>query len=164
MSFARAKIQAPRWRPGSIARPALEARLDAALAQHRLVLLIAPAGFGKTAALTRQIHRLGTGSALAWVSCDEDDDLQRLVECLCAGLEPYDPPWRSDPDALVTRATGTRGQRREAADELLNGLAACDVSQGRIVLDDLHRIQDPAVFQFLDLLLPARVRGLLKRL
>ena len=154
MTFARAKIQAPRWRPGSIARPALEARLDAALAQHRLVLLIAPAGFGKTAALTRQIHRLGTGSALAWVSCDEDDDLQRLVECLCAGLEPYDPPWRSDPDALVTRAAGTRGQRREAADELLNALAACDVSQGRIVLDDLHRIQDPAVFQFLDLLLP----------
>ena len=155
MSFARTKIQPPRQRPGSIARPALEARLDAALQLQRLVLVAAPAGFGKTAALTRQIARLPAGSALAWISCDEDDDLQRLLACLCAALEPFDPPWRSDPDALGVRAAGTRSQRREAADQLLNTLAACEVSRGVIVFDDLHRITDPNVFEFLDLLLPA---------
>ena len=154
MSFARTKIQAPRQRPGSVARPALERRLDAALASHRLVLFSAPAGFGKTAALTRQIARLPEGSALAWISCDEDDDLQRLLACLCAALEPYDPPWRSDPDALAARGAGTRSQRRAAADELLNVLAACDVAHGCIVLDDVQRIEDPGVFEFLDLLLP----------
>ena len=155
LSFARTKIQPPRQRSGSIARPALEARLDAALREQRLVLVTAPAGFGKTAALTRQIARLPAGSALAWISCDEDDDLQRLLACLCAALEPFDPPWRSDPDALGARAAGTRGQRREAADELLNVLAACEAALGCIVLDDLHRIADPAVFEFIDLLLPA---------
>ena len=155
MSFARTKIQPPRQRPGSIARPVLEARLDRALHEQRLLLFTAPAGFGKTAALTRQIARLPAGSALAWVSCDEDDDLQRLLACLCAALEPFDPPWRSDPDALGTRAAGTRSQRREAADELLNTLAACEVPRGVIVLDDLHRVTDPNVFEFLDLLLPA---------
>ncbi len=154
MSFARTKIQAPRPRPGWVERPALEARLDAALQRHRLVLFCAPAGFGKTAALTRQIARLPPGSALAWVSCDEDDDLQRLLGCICAALEPFDPPWRSDPDVLAARATGTRAQRREAADELLNVLAACETPRGVIVLDDLHRIQDPGVFEFIDLLLP----------
>ena len=154
MSFARTKIQAPRPRPGWVARPALEARLDAALQQHRLVLLIAPAGFGKTAALTRQLARLPAGSALAWVSCDEDDDAQRLLACICAALEPFDPPWRSDPDVLAGRVAGTRAQRREAADELLNVLAACETPGGVIVLDDLHRIEDPGVFEFLDLLLP----------
>ena len=154
MGFAQTKIQPPRLRPGSVARPALEARLDAALREHRLLLFSAPAGFGKTAALTRQIRRLPPGSALAWISCDEDDDLQRLLACLCAGLEPYDPPWRSDPDTLGTRAAGTRGQRRDAADELLNTLAACEVPRGLIVLDDLHRIADPAVFEFIELLLP----------
>jgi LuxR family maltose regulon positive regulatory protein len=154
VSFAKTKIQAPRQRPGSIVRPALEARLDAALREHRLVLFSAPAGFGKTAALTRQIGRLPQGSALAWISCDEDDDLQRVLECLCAALEAFDPPWRSDPDTLGTRAAGTRSQRREAADELLNTLAGCEVPRGVIVLDDLHRITDPAVFEFLDLLLP----------
>ncbi|HMO48411.1 MAG TPA: LuxR C-terminal-related transcriptional regulator [Rubrivivax sp.] len=154
MSFARTKIQPPRQRPGSIARPALEARLDAALRLQRLVLVIAPAGFGKTAALTRQIARLPEGSALAWVSCDEDDDLQRLLACLCAALEPYDPPWRSDPETLGARAAGSRSQRREAADELLNTLAACEVPRGVIVFDDLHRITDPALYDFIELLLP----------
>ena len=155
MSFARTKIQPPRRRPGAIARPALEARLDLALRDCRLLLVTAPAGFGKTAALTRQLERLPAGTALAWISCDEDDDLQRLLACLCAALEPYDPPWRSDPDALAARAAGSRTQRREAADELLNVLAACDVDHGLIVLDDLHRIEDPAAFEFLDLLLRA---------
>lgn len=154
MSFARTKIQPPRQRPGSIARPALEVRLDRALQEQRLLLFTAPAGFGKTAALTRQIARLPAGSALAWVSCDEDDDLQRLLACLCAALEPFDPPWRSDPDALGTRAAGARSQRREAADELLNTLAACEVPRGVVVFDDLHRVADPKVYEFLDLLLP----------
>ena len=104
MSFARTKIQPPRQRPGSVARPALEARIDRALLEQRLLLFAAPAGFGKTAALTRQIARLPEGCALAWISCDEDDDLQRLLACLCAALEPYDPPWRSDPDARPVRA------------------------------------------------------------
>ena len=49
MSFARTKIQAPRQRQGTIARPVLEQRLDQALTMSRLVLLCAPAGFGKTA-------------------------------------------------------------------------------------------------------------------
>ncbi len=159
MSFARTKIQPPRQRPGSIARPALEARLDAALRLQRLVLVTAPAGFGKTAALTRQIARLPEGSALAWISCDEDDDLQRLLACLCAALEPFDPPWRSDPDALGVRAAGTRNQRREAADELLNTLAACEAPRGVIVFDDLHRVGDPKLFEFVDLLLPGLPAG-----
>jgi len=154
LSFARTKIQAPRQRPGSVARPALEARLDRALQERRLLLFTAPAGFGKTVALTRQIARLPEGSALAWISCDEDDDLQRLLACLCAALEPIDPPWRSDPDALGARAAGTRSQRRDAADELLNTLAACEVPRAVIVFDDLHRVADPNVFEFLDLLLP----------
>ncbi len=33
-------------------------------------------------------------------------------------------------------------------------LAACDVAHGCIVLDDVQRIEDPGVFEFLDLLLP----------
>ena len=154
MSFAHTKIQAPRQRADAIARPALEARIERALREQRLLLLTAPAGFGKTAALTRQIARLPAGSALAWISCDEDDDLQRLLACLCAALEPFDPPWRSDPETLGVRAAGTRSQRREAADELLNTLAACEVPRGVIVFDDLHRVSDPKLFDFVDLMLP----------
>ena len=46
-------------RPGRA--PRLEQALDAALRHHRLTLLVAPAGYGKTAALTRQIRLLPRG-------------------------------------------------------------------------------------------------------
>ena len=49
------KIQPPRGRPGLVRRDRLEHALGRALAEARLVLISAPAGFGKTALLTRQI-------------------------------------------------------------------------------------------------------------
>lgn len=153
MTFARTKIQPPRRRAGLIPRPALDAQLAEVLATRRLVVLCAPAGFGKTAVLTRQIERLSDGPAPAWVSIDEDDDLQRLLECLFAALEPFDLPWRIAPEALGASVGHTRSERRAVADELLNMLAATDIPRGLIVLDDLHRAEDPAVFEFLDLLI-----------
>ena len=150
--FALAKIQPPRPRIGLIERPALEAALGRALLQHRLVLLVAPAGYGKTAALTRQIRQLPEGTALAWVCADEDDHLPRFLACLCTALEPYDLPWRMAPDALPTLALGERGLR-DVATELVNALAAAELPRGLIVLDDLHRIGDPHIFELLQWLI-----------
>lgn len=68
VSLARAKIQTPRFRSGLIERGEFEQRLGDALASRRLVLLVAPAGYGKTAALSRHLQRLPSGSALAWLT------------------------------------------------------------------------------------------------
>ena len=152
-SFALTKIQTPRCRANLITRPMLERRLGEALATRRLTLVSAPAGFGKTAALSRQIQLLPEGTAVAWIAADEDDDLHRFLACLMAALEPYDLPWRTAPDALITVAVNAREERRAVANELLNALAACEVQRGLIVLDDAHRIPDIAVFEFIDLLL-----------
>jgi LuxR family maltose regulon positive regulatory protein len=150
--FAQTKIQPPRMRPGLIARTRIERPLGAALTQQRLVLLCTPAGFGKTAALTREIAALPTGTALAWISADADDDLGRFAACLLAALDPCDLPWRSSPDALVAALDGGREARAAVASELLNALLASDVPRGLIVLEDAHRIADPAVFEFINLL------------
>ena len=152
-SFALTKIQPPRARASLVARERLEERMTRAALGRRLVLLAAPAGFGKTAALTRLIERLRGRASVAWISADVDDDPLGLLACLIAALEPLDPPWRTDPDALVASAGGTRADRHSVATQLLNVLAACDVERGLIVLDDAHRISDAAVFEFLDLLL-----------
>ena len=147
-AFALAKIQPPRPRTSLVERPALEQALDTALRQQRLTLLVAPAGYGKTAALTRQIRLLPPGSALAWISVDEDDQLQRFLACLTTALEPHDLPWRVSPEALGTLAQADHGLR-DVARELVNALAATEVPRGLIVIDDTHRLSDPQVFELL---------------
>ena len=150
-TFALTKIQPPRGRPGLVARTRLEKAMQSALSEARLVLISAPAGFGKTAALTRQLAQLPASTALAWIAADEDDDLPRLAACAVAALEPYDLPWRTSPDAVVTALDGaTAAQRHQLAGDFINTLVATDVPRGLIVIDDAHRIQDPTVFGFLD--------------
>ncbi len=151
-AFALAKIQPPRPRAALVERQVLERALGQALQQHKLTLLLAPAGYGKTAALTRQIRQLPEGCALAWVSADEDDALQRFLACLTAALEPFDLPWRVAPEALATLAQTERGLG-DVAVELVNALAAAEVARGLIVIDDLHRINDPQVFELLQRML-----------
>ena len=156
LRFASTKIQPPRLRSARIARPQLEARLREALLERRVVLLLAPAGFGKTCALAAQFEHGGTaldGSALAWVALDEDDDPQRLFACLVAALEPFDLPWRTAPEALLGQLGESEAGARRAVAELVNALAATDVPHGVIVLDDLHRVQMPAVHAWLDALI-----------
>ena len=164
--FASTKIQPPRLRSARIARPRLHPRLRAAMLQRRVVLVLAPAGFGKTCALAAlfEPQELCPGassqaSALAWVSLDEDDDPQRLFACLIAALEPFDLPWRTAPEALVAQLAENEASARRAITELVNALDATEVQHGVIVLDDLHRVQIPAVHTLLDGLierLPAR--------
>jgi len=157
-TFALAKIQPPQPRAGLVERPELERSLAAALQYGRLTLLLAPAGFGKTAALTRQIRLLPDDCALAWVSADEDDQLQRFLACLTAALEPHDLPWRVAPEALATLALAEHGLR-DVAGELINALASSEAERGLIVIDDAHRIADRQVFELLQLVLdrlPAR--------
>ncbi|GAA4339689.1 hypothetical protein GCM10023165_19220 [Variovorax defluvii] len=152
VSLARAKIQAPRFRAGLIERGELEQQLGQALATRRVVLLVAPAGYGKTAALSRQLQQLPPGRAIAWLTADEADDLQRFLSHLIEALEPLDPPWRLAPEAVFELATHRR--LREAASALAGTLEATDAPDGGlIVLDDLHAVADGQVFDFLNHLL-----------
>jgi LuxR family transcriptional regulator, maltose regulon positive regulatory protein len=156
MAFARTKIQRPQRRPGThIDRPALEQRVGQALLTQRLVLLCAAAGFGKTSVLARQAELLPEGTALAWIACDEGDTPAQLFECLVDALEPFDPPWRTAPGALMRAAAeaASAEQRRAVAAEVINALDACEVEHGVIVIDDLHRAEHPAVLAFIDDLL-----------
>lgn len=159
MTVARTKIQPPRLRESTlIERPALESRLARAMLAHRLVLVCAAAGYGKTAILSAALahprNGLPEGTAVAWISADVDDDPPRLLECLAAALEPHDPPWRTAPEALVTAmGQGRAADRQAIVAEVINTLDACDVPHGVIVVDDLHRVTDPAVYASLDMVL-----------
>jgi LuxR family transcriptional regulator, maltose regulon positive regulatory protein len=153
LPFAATKIQPPRQRRTRLARPALERELAAAMTQARVVLVQAPAGFGKTSLLASAVGRLPSGTALAWVSLDDDDDDQRVFNCVCAALEPHDLPWRIAPEALAAQigVDACDGSARALA-ELLNALLGAEVDHGVIVFDDVHRVE------------PQRVQGLFEGL
>jgi LuxR family transcriptional regulator, maltose regulon positive regulatory protein len=148
VTFARTRIQPPRVRADLIHRPELEANLQQALAEQRLTLVIAPAGWGKTSCLARQLAKLPPETALAWLSADVDDDLQRFLAGLAAALEPLDLPWRVLPAALAGLLESERGIRT-VADEIVNALTDSEVSRGLIVIDDTQRWREPLLFELL---------------
>ncbi|MBL8278585.1 MAG: AAA family ATPase [Pelomonas sp.] len=151
MALAHTKTRAPRPRAGLLLpRPALLAHVRQALDTHRALLICAPAGYGKTALLTQALAEVGDDSAVAWVALDEGDDLGRLLDCLFAAFEPYDPPWRTAPEGLRDAALRGGTELVTVADAMLNALEACEVERGLIVLDDAHHLVDPASLQFLD--------------
>src|SRR5688572_115306 len=89
------KLFAPARRSQLVARPRLAERLDTTLeAGHRLTLVSAPAGFGKTTLLSDWLTHLAKSQAnirLAWLSLDDgDNDLARLLTHLVAALQSVD--------------------------------------------------------------------------
>jgi LuxR family maltose regulon positive regulatory protein len=151
-TFAWTKTQPPRLRSDLIARGELEERLREALLARPLVLLVAAAGYGKTALLAQTLRPMAASCALAWISADEDDDLQRFLACLSGALEPYDLPWRVAPEALADIAQQPHGLQQVA--ELLNAaLEGSDVAHGVIAIDDLHCVAEPRVLELLQWLL-----------
>ena len=153
LPFAATKIQPPRPRSARMARPALDAALRAAVLDSRVVLLQAPAGFGKTSALAAALVDLPADTATAWVSLDDDDDAPRLFCCIAAALDGFDLPWRTAPEALAAQMGDGRSGPSRALAELVNALADSEPAHGVIVLDDLHRVHDRALLDLVDILI-----------
>ena len=117
------KFYVPRPRPGLVPRPRLTERLDRGTAS-RLMLLSAPAGFGKTTLLTEWLAA-GTAASTderlaAWLSLDRaDNDPARFWTYLIAALRTVAPGGRrgragapsDDPAASVRDGADHAAQR-----------------------------------------------------
>jgi len=89
-SLLTTKLYIPPVRPELVPRPRLIERLNAGL-HHKLTIISAPAGFGKTTLLSEWIHTVGAHRDaplhVAWLSLDEgDNDLTRFLAYLTAAL------------------------------------------------------------------------------
>ena len=130
------KLARPRLRDGIIERPRVLARLERG-ATSAVVLVSAPAGYGKTVAVESWLRR--SDSAVAWVAVDAgDNDPVRLwryvitaVTRACDGVGAF----------ALERLTSASGSVLPAIDELARRLAA-DGRRVSIVLEDLHEIDD----------------------
>lgn len=113
------KLHIPALRPKAVPRPRLIERLNEGL-HHKLTLISAPAGFGKTTLLSEWIA--GSKQPAAWLSLDEgDSDPTRFLAYLVAALRtvggnigegvsavletPQSPPTESILTALLNEIT-----------------------------------------------------------
>jgi LuxR family maltose regulon positive regulatory protein len=79
------KLYIPPPRPEVVSRPRLFGRLSDIL-NHKLTLISAPAGFGKTTLISEWIA--GCGKPVAWLSLDDgDNDPVRFISYLIAALQ-----------------------------------------------------------------------------
>ncbi len=142
------KLLIPPIRPKLVERPRLVERLNAGLA-HRLVLVSAPAGFGKTTLLSE--WATGAGQPIAWLSLDgEDNDPARFLIYLLAALKQIDPSIGETAQLMLQASQPSPPQSLLAS--LLNDLAVLPTSC-ILVLDDYHLIQNMSIHQQLAFLL-----------
>jgi len=136
------KLFQPPVRPGRLSRPRLTAGLDLGR-DHRLSLICAPAGFGKTTLVSEWISQNGQPSA--WLTLDEgDNDPVRFWMHLATAIQRLHP--RIAADALSLLRFGDSQLLSPAVDALIAGLAAAPEAFV-LVLDDYHYIQQPTVHQ-----------------
>ena len=80
------KLYIPPPRPKVVLRPRLIERLNEGLADRKLTLISAPAGFGKTTLVSEWVA--GCERPVAWLSLDEgDNDPTRFLTYLVAALQ-----------------------------------------------------------------------------
>lgn len=136
--FPRTKFQCPLARPEQIARTTLLERVG--VGDPRLVVVSAPAGFGKTTFLG-QWAATRSAAVTAWISVDADDAGPRLWSALLTALRPS--LGRSLDDLLVASAAPDVAVRDDVLVGVLDRLAE-HAEPVTVVLDDAHLVLDDA--------------------
>jgi LuxR family maltose regulon positive regulatory protein len=143
-SLLKTKLYIPPHRPNLVLRPRLTARLgEARRLGHRLTLVSAKAGSGKTTLVSEWLHQQERPAA--WLSLDtSDNDPRRFFSYLTAALHQLDI--KVGQTVLGQLETPQLPQAEALVAELIN-----DVATGScpflLVLDDYHLIQNEWIHQ-----------------
>lgn len=157
------KLRVPEPRRDLVARPRLWQRLESAeRGSTRLLLVSAPAGFGKTTVLSQWFASTGEAAqprGVAWVSLDgADNDLRRFLGHVIAAFQTTNPDIGQEAQAIVDAANNVPADT--VLTSLINDLDT--VAEATVLaLDDYHEITAPPVHEVLGFLLdylPQHVR------
>jgi LuxR family maltose regulon positive regulatory protein len=159
-ALLRTKLFVPPLRPNLVPRPQLIERLNQGLQLgHKLTLISAPAGFGKTTLATEWLTQLPNHSfETAWLSLDDgDNDLSQFLAYVIVALQtngvnigegvlkrlhsPQPPPMETVLTTLINEITE------------LPGIDDADQCPYILILDDYHLIKAQAIHDALAFLL-----------
>ncbi len=149
-TLLRTKLYIPPPRPNLILRPRLIEQLNQALRlRHRLTLISAPAGFGKTTMTGAWVEALDRPAA--WLSLDEgDSEPTRFLAYLVAALQTAVPAFGEETAAVLQSPQASLNEALLTT--LLNEITAVP-EEFVLVLDDYHLVDTRPVDQALDFLL-----------
>jgi LuxR family maltose regulon positive regulatory protein len=173
--LAQTKLRPPLLRADVVARPRLLAQLHAALAACPVTLLAAPAGYGKTTLLAEWLRhiadfrfqiadlaRLNLQSTIynlqsvrvAWLTLDEqDNDPAQFLAALVAAVRQAAPECGATAQALLAGLANPGAEVRRVVGALINDILAALPDPCILALDDLHLLDDPAIYRALEYLL-----------
>ena len=143
------KLYLPPLRPDMVPRTHLLQQLNEGLSLgHRLTLISAPAGSGKTSLVTAWASQANT--PFAWVSLDEDDNSPaRFLTYLTAALQNVEPGFGET--ILAALQSPQPPSPSSVLPFLINDIAEC--AGMALVLDDYHVIKSQAVHDLVDALI-----------
>jgi len=138
------KIRPPTLRTDTVERPRLTAALEDSAA--RVVLVCAPAGFGKT--VLAQEWLAGADRPLAWLSVDAlDNEPDRFLRHLAASFRASGASGFQE--AAEVLAEFSRGPGTDMGADLVQALALAPEG-AVVVLDDVHLLSAPPVWELLE--------------
>ncbi|WP_213959653.1 LuxR C-terminal-related transcriptional regulator [Variovorax sp. dw_954] len=151
-AIASTKVTAPRAARRLVPREAMLARLVEARNQ-RCVVIQAPAGSGKTSTMVAWLQALVPFDVdVAWLSiAPEDNELPRFLRCLLASIAEVDVDLVGEASLLVDTDVD-----EAAVEHCVISLVQAIASRRRslmLMLDDLHWVDDPRIFQTIQWLL-----------
>ncbi len=140
------KLHVPRPPVWLVHRSRLIERLQQGLRQT-LILVSAPAGFGKTTLLAQWLA--ASHIPAAWLSLDsQDNDPLRFLAALLAAFQTLDSTIGTSVHALLSEPYGLSGLSLPAVFALLiNDLASRDTGEFLLILDDYHSITSEPIEQ-----------------
>lgn len=140
LPITRTKVVRPRHRPDLLSRPRLLQTLHGLLS-HQLVLIIAPAGYGKTTALIDFVNTLDFPAC--WYALNAADrNLHRFAAHFIAAITQQFPDFGADSDAALQNLEAGRISIEQFVTLLVNEL---DMQVGQrfvLVIDDYHLVDD----------------------
>jgi LuxR family maltose regulon positive regulatory protein len=143
------KLRIPPRTHHLVHRARLADTLEQAIPRHTIILLSAPAGYGKTALLAD--WAASSRFPVAWLSLDADDgDVERFLRYLLAAWEHVQSGIGESPLGMLL---GAMAPDRDTVLAAFVNVASDLPGDMVFVLDDLHVIDDTAVHQALTFLL-----------
>ena len=120
-------------------------------AEYKLTLLSAPAGFGKTTALTQLVTLLRKNHEVAWLSLDSGDNKSDVFfQYFIASLQHVDVSLGQK--ALLYMESANRFDISKTITSLVNDLVDYE-QQVFLFLDDYHFVESKEIEQFIEVLL-----------